>query len=71
MYSVDRYTKSVLTLISFCLFWIAFGDHIVTPAHAQRMPADTVNVNIAAIGGWPMLERSALPVEVESVRRAR
>lgn len=69
MYTLDRYTKSVLTVIAICLFWIAFGDYVVTPAHAQRMPADTTNVNIVGIGGWPLLKRSALPVEVEFDRR--
>ena len=71
MKSVDRYTKTVLTVIAVCLFWIAFGGHIVTPAYAQRIPDGTIDVNIAGIGGWPMLQRSALPVEVESIRDVR
>ena len=40
------------------------------PTAPKKRPAssrnDVVKVDIARIGGWPVLERSALPVEIES-----
>ena len=84
---VDLWMGTLSKSLASCGGWIAGSKSLVnylrytapgfvysagiTPANAQRLPQDTVNVNITGIGGWPLLQRSALPVEVESVRRPR
>jgi hypothetical protein len=78
----SRYTNAVLTVIAACLLVLVFRPVFeVKPAFAQpaaeraatgaahtaTLAADGVlKVNIVEIGGWELLSRSALPVEIES-----
>ncbi len=61
--TVDRYTKAVLTVIALCLIWIAIRP-VVTPAYATP-PGQYTDVNIAAIGAYPVIPSAALPVKVQ------
>ena len=60
---VDRYTKTILTVIAACLVWVVVRDvTLVKPAHAY----DSVqSVNIAELGGMTL---SALAVGERSPR---
>ena len=45
--NIDRYTKTVLTVIAVCLIWISLGGpSLLTPVAAQN------NVQDVAIVGW-------------------
>jgi hypothetical protein len=68
----SRYTNAVLTVIAVCLVVLVLRP-LTAPdeAHAQTTAPSSprtavLDVNIASIGGWELLERSALPVEIES-----
>ena len=47
---IDRYTKSVLTVIAGCLLWICARDvRVVPPAYGQRGPDSPQRVEIIGI----------------------
>ncbi len=59
---IDRYTKTVLTVIAACLLWIVARDVAVArPAHAAG--PDTRDVNIVKVGGFRIMN-GTLPVSV-------
>ncbi len=65
---VDRFTKSVLTVIALCLVWICLRDVPVTSA-AHAAPSDrgeeVVKVQIVSIDESPNLAWESLPVEMK------
>lgn len=65
-----RYTDFVLTLIAACLVVLVVKAIFETPpayADSASGPMGVQAVNIVEIGGYELLPRSALPVEIESV----
>ena len=60
---VDRYAKTVLTVIAACLVWIVARDlEVVGIAQAQ---SEKVDVNIVEISG-KRIGRGGIPVEVKN-----
>ena len=59
---IDRYTKSVLTVIAACLVWIVARD-VAFARPAQAAGRDTRDVNIVQVGGYRMMS-GTLPVSV-------
>ena len=71
----DRYTNTVLTVIAVCLIMLVLEPFYQPPeAHAQAATTESaqasqgevLDVNIVEIGGWPVLSRAPLPVEIDS-----
>jgi len=66
----DPYTKAVLTVIAFCLFYVVVKDVSLVP-HAQAQTSSPIDVNIVQIDGkrFGPLDVSvlhpALPVKVQ------
>ena len=67
----SRYTDFLLSVIALCLvvlvFKAVFETRVAYAGEATPSPAGVQKVNIVEIGGWELLSRSALPVEIESV----
>ena len=70
--NIDRYTKTVLTVIAVCLIWISLGGpSLLTPVAAQN------NVQDVAIVGWKQgdflhqLQVKPLPVATPARQIAR
>jgi hypothetical protein len=66
----NRYTDFVLSVIALCLVVLVVKSIFETRvAYADEASAGTSGVqkvNIVEIGGWELLSRAALPVEIES-----
>ena len=67
--ATQRYTNQLLTVIAACLLILVL-EPVYTVGEAQadsaRPRGETLNVNLVEIGGWELLKRSTLPVEIES-----
>ena len=65
---MSRYTNFVLTLIAMCLVVLVVKAIFESPvAYADPLPttSSVQKVNIVEIGGYELLSRSALPVEIQ------
>ena len=46
--NIDKYTKTVLTVIALCLVWLCVRDHVIQPVVAQKK-AEPTSVVISGI----------------------
>jgi len=59
---IDRYTKIILTIIAICLIYLCFKPNVgIRPLQAGY---DTVNFNLAEIGGRHLLYGEAISIKI-------
>ena len=63
---IDRYTKTILTVIALCLVWLCVHDHVIqqSVAEVERTPLRVIIAGVQI----PNVEGGIIPISIREIR---